>query len=142
LGSLVHALLAQAHGQGVTGIDALRQLAGRLADATVGADVNLATLERAASMAAGLLAHPDLAAGRGATVLFEVPYSRRLVDGRIERGTLDALIVDDTVVRVLEVKTGAARASHSAQLEAYVDAARALYPARQVEGRVIYVTEP
>jgi hypothetical protein len=45
------------------------------------------------------------------------------------------------VVRVVEIKTGAARAAHSAQLEAYVEAARALYPARQVEGRVIYVTE-
>jgi ATP-dependent helicase/nuclease subunit A len=140
LGSLVHALLGQGHGLGVTGIGGLRPLAARLAKTADGAAADPATLERAVSLAAAVLAHPDLAGGPGATVLFEVPYSRRLVDGRIERGALDVLIVDETAVHVLEVKTGAARASHSAQLESYVEAARALYPARQVEGCVVYVT--
>jgi RecB family endonuclease NucS len=43
---------------------------------------------------------------------------------------------------VLEFKTGPARAAHSVQLDAYVEAVRAAYPARRVEGRLVYVQAP
>jgi hypothetical protein len=52
---------------------------------------------------------------------------------------MDCLVVDGEAVLVLEFKTGGPRGQHSAQLEAYLDAARAAYPAHRVEGRVVYV---
>jgi ATP-dependent helicase/nuclease subunit A len=139
LGTLVHALLARAHRLAVTGRAALRSMAERLAHVEFDGEVDPAMLDRAVSMVEALLAHPDMSAAPGASTIFEAPYSRRLSDGRIERGTVDAIIVDTSSVRVLEIKTGAARTAHSAQLGAYVEAVREAYPTRTVEGRVIYV---
>jgi ATP-dependent exoDNAse (exonuclease V) beta subunit len=86
---------------------------------------------------------PDVAAlltsGR---VLHEVPFSLgRAVSGDrlILRGTIDCLVhTDDGSVVVLEFKTGRPRSSHQRQLNLYVEAAAALYPAARVEGRLIY----
>jgi ATP-dependent helicase/nuclease subunit A len=140
LGTLVHALLPRAR-RGAIGRAELRAMAERLGHGEFDA-VDQPMLDRAVSMVEALLAHPDLSVPPGASMIFEAPYSRRLPDGRIERGTVDAIVVDGSSVRVLEIKTGAARSAHSAQLGAYVEAVRAAWPTRTVEGRVVYVTEP
>ena len=46
----------------------------------------------------------------------------------IVRGVIDALVVDDAHVTVIEIKTGAPADWHRAQLDLYVDAARELFP--------------
>ena len=40
---------------------------------------------------------------------------------------------------VIEVKTGAARPEHESQLALYLEAARALFGGRQVDGRLLYL---
>jgi ATP-dependent exoDNAse (exonuclease V) beta subunit len=83
-----------------------------------------------------------------ATCHYEVPFSLRLdpaaepgTDGGavIVRGSIDCLAeqVDGRVV-VVEFKTGKRHAWHAAQLDLYVRAARALFPERPVERRLIY----
>jgi hypothetical protein len=42
------------------------------------------------------------------------------------------------VIQVLEFKTGRRTARHEQQLAIYVDAARALFPDKLVEGKLIY----
>jgi RecB family exonuclease len=55
------------------------------------------------------------------------------------RGTIDCVVVaPDGSVVVVEFKTGIPRPSHQAQLDLYVDAARALFPGARVEGKLIY----
>jgi ATP-dependent helicase/nuclease subunit A len=142
LGTFVHALLARAHRRGITDEAGLVLLAEQLIRADGEADLAGATLARAVSTAAALLARDELGPRPGAIVVFEAPYSRRLDEGRVERGTIDCLIVEERSVLVLEFKTGVARVSHSAQLDAYVRAARAAYPDRHVEGRLLYGSEP
>jgi ATP-dependent exoDNAse (exonuclease V) beta subunit len=141
LGTLVHALVAHGHRRGLLDEAGLGLLADHLMRADDGAALPPAGRARAVAAAAGLLARDELRARAGATVLFETPYSRRLDDGRIERGTIDCLVVEAASVLVLELKTGAALEPHGAQLDAYVQAARALYPGRRVEGRLVYTPE-
>ena len=140
LGTLVHRLLPVAHRRGAREETELRPLAAQLADSVGPDQLDETAMSRAVAMAARLLAHPDLAPRPGATVIFEVPYSRPR-DGAIERGTIDCLVVDDQSALVLEFKTGARRDTHTAQLDAYVEAVRAGYPSRRVEGRLVYVPE-
>jgi ATP-dependent exoDNAse (exonuclease V) beta subunit len=83
-----------------------------------------------------------------ATCHYEVPFSLRLdpavgtgMDGGavIVRGSIDCLAVQvDGRVVVVEFKTGKPHAWHTAQLDLYVRAARALFPKRPVERRLIY----
>jgi ATP-dependent exoDNAse (exonuclease V) beta subunit len=93
-----------------------------------------------------------LASGR---CLYEVPFSMRLPEDparvgasaagndaaagtTILRGTIDCLVVgDDGSVVVVELKTGRPRAAHQRQLDLYVEAARALFPAAAVSGRLL-----
>jgi ATP-dependent exoDNAse (exonuclease V) beta subunit len=85
--------------------------------------------------------------------LYEVPFSlRTTVPGAsasgdpplsgpaaVLRGTIDCLVIrpDDSVV-VVEFKTGRPRPSHQAQLDVYLDAARALFSGASVSGELIY----
>jgi hypothetical protein len=55
------------------------------------------------------------------------------------RGRIDLLVVrDDGGVIVVEFKTGRRRPEHERQLAIYVQAARALYPGRPVDGCLVY----
>ena len=88
--------------------------------------------------------------------LFEVPFSirkpvRSQAAGRtphadanaIVRGSIDWLVLrPDGGVCVVEIKTGRAHDWHRAQLAVYVDAARALFPGADVEGRILYAMSP
>ena len=85
--------------------------------------------------------------------LYEVPFSlmaetasapARAGNGpMILRGTIDCLIRrEDGSVVVVEFKSGAPRAFHQRQLDLYVEAARRLFPAALVEGRLLYPDNP
>jgi len=70
--------------------------------------------------------------------LHEVPFSLRRA-GQLLRGTIDCLVMrPDGSVAVVEFKTGRRRAEHQAQLDAYVEAARGLFPGADVRGVLIY----
>jgi hypothetical protein len=77
-----------------------------------------------------------------ADVLSEVPFSLRIETHGVPillRGTIDCLsIAADGTVSVVELKTGGRRDLHERQLELYVRAARALFPGRRVQGRLIH----
>ncbi len=75
----------------------------------------------------------------GGRRLHEVPFSFRMTEGVVLRGTIDCLVeCGDGRVVVLEFKTGRPRASHQQQLDLYVRAARALYPGADVGGLLVY----
>jgi ATP-dependent helicase/nuclease subunit A len=86
---------------------------------------------------------PDLAAilASGRRV-YEVPFSLRTMRAEgpcILRGTIDCLVRrEDGTVVVVEFKTGRPRPEHQRQIDIYVDAARALFPAAPVEGKLVY----
>jgi ATP-dependent exoDNAse (exonuclease V) beta subunit len=86
---------------------------------------------------------PDLAAilASGRRV-YEVPFSLRTMSAEgpcILRGTIDCLVRrEDGSVVVVEFKTGRPRPEHQRQIGIYVDAARALFPAASVEGKLVY----
>jgi ATP-dependent helicase/nuclease subunit A len=74
----------------------------------------------------------------------EMPVSFRR-DGRMLRGVIDCLILrpgptgqPNAEVVVVELKTGRTRLGHQAQLDAYVDAARQLFPGAAVSGVLLY----
>jgi ATP-dependent helicase/nuclease subunit A len=73
--------------------------------------------------------------------MHELPFSCRLPahPQRVVRGTIDCLIrrPDGTIV-VIELKTGAPAPVHQAQLDIYLEAARAMFPGTVVEGRIVY----
>ncbi len=101
----------------------------------------------AARLYARFVASGKGAALRGRELLWEVPFARRdatapTAEGGpavVLRGTIDCLArTADGRIIVLEFKTGRPRAEHARQLDAYVAAARAMFPAAAVEGRLVY----
>ena len=98
------------------------------------------TFDRAVALATRLREHPDvvtrLASGRA---LYEVPFSMKIDNRTIVRGSIDCLVrEDDGRITVVELKTGVRRPEHAAQLAVYVDAARALFPGETVDGLLVY----
>ena len=93
-----------------------------------------------------LCEHPDLVSLRDWELLFEVPFSFHdpaspSTSGvaEIATGTIDCLARgQDNRMTVLEFKTGAARPEHRQQLEAYLVAARSMFPGAKVDGRIVY----
>ena len=106
--------------------------------------------ERAASAArlyVRFAAQEEVVALAGRDTLWEVPFSLRLpaaaspAAGRpaVLRGAIDCLARGpDGRVTVLEFKTGAPHPDHRRQLDAYVAAARAMFPEAAVVGRLVY----
>jgi hypothetical protein len=146
LGTLVHRMLQR-------GIDARSDVEALATTArTLALEEELAEVEdadstvREAAATFKVLATRDdvrqlLASGER---LHEMPVSFRR-DGRMLRGTIDCLILrpDPTggpngEVVVVEFKTGRKRIEHQLQLDAYVDAARDLFPGALVSGVLLY----
>ena len=90
--------------------------------------------------------HPDLVSRRHREFLFEVPFSFHdpssptpSSGAEIVAGTIDCLAKGgDDCVTVLEFKTGTARPEHRRQLDAYLAAARAMFPDAKVDGLIVY----
>jgi ATP-dependent helicase/nuclease subunit A len=98
-------------------------------------------LERAGSAYLALCAQPSLSTAlESGEAFFEVPFSVRPARGAsILRGTFDCLVRrHDGGVTILELKTGKPMPEHQQQLDAYLMAARALFPGAPVEGTLVY----
>ena len=71
--------------------------------------------------------------------LGEAPLAATLGDGRVIAGTVDRLLVEEQRVSVIDFKTGRVPASdadipaaHQAQMRAYADALRIIFPGREI----------
>jgi ATP-dependent helicase/nuclease subunit A len=82
--------------------------------------------------------------------LAEAPIAATLPDGRVIAGTVDRLCIGDSLVRVIDFKTGRAVPSgpanvppaHIAQMSAYVAALEVIFPGRRVEAALLYTAGP
>jgi ATP-dependent exoDNAse (exonuclease V) beta subunit len=147
-GRLVHRLLqlgAPSEGQGGSDSRHLLQTAYALLQeeelgAAAGVDEMQAAVEDAVRMCEAIRRHRSFATLEAGSCLFEVPFSfRRAGESVILRGAIDCLArTADGALAVLEFKTGRPHPDHRAQLEAYVAAARLLFPGERVEGVLVY----
>jgi ATP-dependent helicase/nuclease subunit A len=100
-------------------------------------------LAAAARALAAIRAHAVFADRTGDTDLrwrrHEVPFTSRAADGTLVRGTIDCVVCrSDGAIEVFEFKTGRHDPAHQRQLDAYVGAARQMFPDAQVTGHLIY----
>ena len=144
-GTLIHALLE------------------RLApvDPSTRADAAQGWLERSAGLAdagmrdeivdqvCGILSDPRFAPLFGPGSLGEAPLAATLPDGRVIAGTVDRLLVEEARISVIDFKTGrvpadasAIPAAHRAQMNAYCEALRVIFPGRDVHGTLLYTAGP
>ncbi len=102
-------------------------------------------VNRAVSTWKSMRGRSDVAALLGSgTVLHEVPFSLLVRPAGFDaptvlRGAIDCVVVrPDGSIAVVEFKTGRRRPIHQAQLDLYLEAARALFPDVPVEGCLFY----
>jgi ATP-dependent helicase/nuclease subunit A len=81
--------------------------------------------------------------------LAEAPLAATLPDGRVVAGTVDRLLVEAGRVFVIDFKTGRVPesdgmipASHRAQMSAYTEALRVIFPDRDVKAALLYTGGP
>ena len=96
-----------------------------------------------------VLSHPDYFALFGPGSLAEAPLAATLTDGTVVAGTVDRLLVESTRVSVIDFKTGrvppsedAIPASHLAQMRAYSNALRMIFPGREIRAALLYTSGP
>ena len=96
-----------------------------------------------------ILSDPGLAPLFGPGSLAEAPLAATLPDGRVIVGTVDRLLVEEGRVSVIDFKTGrvpldqsAIPAAHRAQMQAYCEALRVIFPGREVRGALLYTAGP
>jgi ATP-dependent helicase/nuclease subunit A len=97
----------------------------------------------------GILSNPTFTPLFGPGSLGEAPLAATLPDGRVIAGTVDRLLVEEDRVSVIDFKTGKVPssaatipASHHAQMQAYCDALRVIFPGRDVRGTLLYTAGP
>jgi ATP-dependent helicase/nuclease subunit A len=103
-----------------------------------------------AEAAFAIIGDPAFAELFGPASLAEAPIAATLDDGRVIAGTVDRLLVTDSAVRVIDFKTGSrvpASAAdvprgHIAQMTAYAEALRVIFPGRTVEAALLYTAGP
>ena len=105
--------------------------------------------EEIAGVACALIANPDYAAWFGPGSLGEAPIAATLGDGRVVAGTVDRLLVEEDRVSVVDFKTGRVPAgmgdipsSHRAQMLAYAEALRVIFPGRAIRAALLYTGAP
>ncbi|MEO6225399.1 MAG: double-strand break repair helicase AddA [Sphingomicrobium sp.] len=96
-----------------------------------------------------ILSDPRFAALFGPGSLGEAPLAATLPDGRVIAGTVDRLLVEEGRVSVIDFKTGrvpadeqSVPAGHLAQMRAYADALRVIFPGREVRAALLYTAGP
>jgi ATP-dependent helicase/nuclease subunit A len=103
-----------------------------------------------AGAACQLIGDPIYAELFGPDSLAEAPIAATLADGRVIAGTVDRLCIGDELVRVVDFKTGrnvpadlaAVPPAHRAQMQAYAEALRVIFPGRRVEASLLYTAGP
>jgi ATP-dependent helicase/nuclease subunit A len=111
--------------------------------------VDPAQREEIAELTCGLIAHSDYSTLFGPGSLGEAPIAATLPDGRVIAGTVDRLLVERERVSVIDFKTGRVPGgkadvppSHRAQILAYADALRVIFPGRAVRAALLYTGGP
>lgn len=97
-----------------------------------------------------ILSDDRYAALFGAGSLGEAPIAATLPDGRVIAGTVDRLCIDETIVRVVDFKTGRTvphgleevPPSHRLQMETYAEALKVIFPGRSIEASLLYTAGP
>ena len=143
IGILVHRLLQRAGFGADQSDEQIRRLAQTTLRAVSAAELvdADAVIGEAVARFRQILSQADVCAlYRQGQPLHEVPFTM-LAGGRLVRGTIDCLITSDERVTVLEFKTGRPRPEHRTQAEVYRAAAQALFPAKQVESRLVYTSD-
>jgi ATP-dependent helicase/nuclease subunit A len=102
-----------------------------------------------AASVCGVLSDASFAALFGPGSFGEAPLAATLPDGRVIAGTADRLLVEDSRILVVDFKTGrvpegpeAIPASHRAQMTAYAEALRVIFPGREVRAALLYTAAP
>jgi len=79
----------------------------------------------------------------------EAPLAATLPDGRVVAGTVDRLLIEPNRISVIDFKTGRVPetdgmipASHRAQMSAYTEALRVIFPERDVRAALLYTGGP
>jgi ATP-dependent helicase/nuclease subunit A len=106
--------------------------------------------QEVAEAACSVIADPAFADLFSPDALAEAPIAATLPDGRVVAGTVDRLCIGPDLVRVIDFKTGrgvpgdlaGVPTAHRAQMEAYVDALRVIFPGRRVEASLLYTSGP
>ena len=96
-----------------------------------------------------VISNPAFASLFGPNSLGEAPLAATLPDGRVIAGTVDRLLVEDDRVSVIDFKTGRVPesddkipASHLAQMQAYSDALKVIFPNRAIKAALLYTSGP
>jgi ATP-dependent helicase/nuclease subunit A len=102
-----------------------------------------------ADLVCGILSDPQFGPLFGPGSLGEAPLAATLPDGRVIAGTADRLLVEETRISVIDFKTGRVPAtdaeipaSHRAQMAAYAEALRVIFPGREVRAALLYTAGP
>jgi len=103
-----------------------------------------------ADAACSVIGDPAFADLFGSDALAEAPIAASLPDGRVVVGTVDRLCIGPGLVRVIDFKTGrgvpadlaGVPAAHRAQMDAYAEALRVIFPGSQVEASLLYTSGP
>jgi ATP-dependent helicase/nuclease subunit A len=96
-----------------------------------------------------ILSDPQFAALFGPGSLAETPLAATLADGRVIAGTVDRILIEESRVSVIDFKTGQVPAtdaeipnSHRAQMSAYAEALRVIFPGRAIRTSLLYTAGP
>ena len=103
-----------------------------------------------ANAACTIIGDPAFAELFGPESLAEAPIAATLGDGRVIAGTVDRLLVGESHVRVIDFKTGTrvpgspadVAPAHVAQMAAYAEALRVIFPGRTVAAALLYTAGP
>lgn len=103
-----------------------------------------------AEAACQIISDPGLAELFGQDSLAEAPIAATLPDGRVVAGTVDRLCVGAKLVRVIDFKTGrqfpadiqSIPPAHRAQMDAYTEALKVIFPGRRIEASLLYTAGP
>ena len=97
----------------------------------------------------GILSDPRFSRLFGPGSLGEAPLAAPLPDGRVIAGTVDRLLVEESHVSVIDFKTGKVPAdnagvpkAHRAQIAAYAEALRIIFPGRIISAALLYTAGP
>jgi len=108
-----------------------------------------AAREEIADQVCSVLSDAAFAPLFGPDSLGEAPLAATLPDGRVIAGTVDRLLVEPERVSLIDFKTGRVPqseseipASHRAQMAAYVDALKVIFPGRSISAALLYTAGP
>ena len=114
------------------------------------AGVEGSSAEEIAGAACSIIADPAYAELFSPDALAEAPIAAALPDGRVIAGTVDRLCIGEKRVRVIDFKTGRNVPSsvadvppaHRAQMDAYAEALKVIFPGREIEASLLYTSGP